>query len=43
MTLHGNVNDLLFVCKSVYETGKQNNINAPIFYDNYEKVIEKIQ
>ncbi len=43
MTLHGNVNDLLFVCKSVYETGKQNNINAPIFYNNYEQEMNKIK
>ena len=29
MTLHGNLNDLLFVCKSVYDKGKENNISAP--------------
>ena len=43
MTLHGNLDDLLFVCKSVYNKGKENNISAPIFYNNYEKVIKKIQ
>lgn len=42
MTLHGNLDDLLFVCKSVYDKGKENNISAPLFYGNYEKVIEKI-
>lgn len=32
MTLHGNVNDLLFVCKSLYETGQSSGIKAPVFY-----------
>ena len=41
MTLHGNLNDLLFVCKSVYDRGKENNVSAPLFYGNYEKVMEK--
>lgn len=43
MTLHGNLDDLLFVCKSVYEQGKKNNISAPLFYSNYEKVLKKIK
>jgi len=38
MTLHSNLQDLLFVCKCVYDEGKKNNICAPIFYENYEKV-----
>ena len=42
MTLHGNIDDLLFVCKSVYDTGKQNNISASLFYNNYEKVLKII-
>ena len=41
MTLHGNLNDLLFVCKSVYDRGKENNVSAPLFYGNYEKVMGK--
>lgn len=43
MTLHGNLDDLLFVCKSVYEKGKENNVSASIFYNNYEKVLKKIK
>ena len=43
MTLHGNIDDLLFVCKSVYEKGKETKVAAPIFYKNYENVIEKIK
>lgn len=42
MTLHGNLDDLLFVCKSVYDKGKENNVSAPIFYRNYENVLKKI-
>jgi len=38
MTLHSNLQDLLFVCQCVYDEGKQNNISAPIFYKNYDTV-----
>ena len=41
MTLHGNVDDLLFVCKSVYDEGKHNQISASTFYNHYEKVMKK--
>ncbi|KAG4092286.1 hypothetical protein H8356DRAFT_1703852 [Neocallimastix lanati (nom. inval.)] len=38
MTLHSNLQDLFFVCRCVYEEGKKNNVSAPIFYENYEKL-----
>jgi len=38
MTLHSNLQDLLYVCQCVYGEGKQNNIPAPIFYKNYDIV-----
>lgn len=38
MTLHNNLDDLLFVCKSVYECGRENHVQAPIFYANYSAV-----
>jgi len=38
MTLHSNLKDLLFVCECVYNEGKQNNISAPIFYNNFETI-----
>ena len=41
MTLHGNLDDLLFVCKSVYTEGKRNGVCAPIFYKNYEEVVKR--
>lgn len=42
MTLHNNTEDLLFVCKCLYDTGKQYSINAPIFYNACEKAKEKL-
>jgi len=42
MTLHGNLDDLLFVCKSVFEEGKKNGVKAPVFYKNYENVLSKL-
>ncbi len=36
MTLHSNPDDLLYVCKNVYDCGKQNTLSTPIFYKNCE-------
>jgi len=41
MTLHSNLQDLMYVCQCVYDEGKQNNIPAPLFYENFEKVQSK--
>lgn len=38
MTLHNNLDDLLFVCGNVYKCGKQNNISAPTFYKNCKAI-----
>ena len=42
MSLHGNIDDLLFVCESVYDEGKRNGVHSPIFYGNYEKIREEL-
>lgn len=42
MTLHSNLDDLIYVCQSVYEFGKENNISAPKFYSNFEKIKEDL-
>lgn len=42
MTLHGNTQDLLFVCKCLYDSGKKNQIAAPNFYANCEETMGKI-
>lgn len=41
MTLHNNLNDLLFVCGKIFELGQENSVSAPIFYENYRTVIAK--
>lgn len=41
MTLHSNLQDLLYVCQCVYDEGKKNKIEAPLFYNNYEIVKTK--
>lgn len=40
MTLHSNLDDLLYVCKNVYVCGKQNSVSAPVFYANCEAVFQ---
>jgi len=42
MTLHSNLQDLLYVCKCVYEEGQKNEVKAPIFYNNYEDLVKTI-
>lgn len=42
MTLHSNISDLLYVCKSVYDCGKRNHVEAPLFYSNYEAVQKQL-
>jgi hypothetical protein len=42
MTLHNNLSDLLYVCKTVYDFGKEKGVKAPIFYTAYEKILEKV-
>ena len=41
MTLHGNTDDLLFVCRTVYEQGRGGGIPAPVFYESYEAARDK--
>ena len=41
MTLHGNPDDLLFVCTAVYEHGRAHGIPAPVFYESYQAALSK--
>lgn len=41
MLLHSNIDDLLYVCKSVYCCGKENHIDAPIFNNSYNEIISR--
>ncbi len=42
MTLHNNINDLLYVCKNVYDCGKNNQMDAPLFSRKYNLLEKKI-
>lgn len=42
MTLHGNLPDLLFVCRTLYEEGKAQWVSAPLFYKNIEALEVKL-
>lgn len=42
MTLHSNLGDLLYVCRNVYDCGKRNRVEAPVFYSNYEAVAKRL-
>lgn len=39
MTLHSDVNDILYGCKCVYDEGKKQGLHLPVFYKNIENII----
>lgn len=43
MLLHNNAYDLIYICKSVYDCGKQLNVKAPLFYKNCEICLDKLR
>ncbi|MDI6618316.1 MAG: hypothetical protein QME45_06510 [Clostridiales bacterium] len=42
MMLHSNIDDLLYVCRNVYDYGKSNHVEASLFYANYETVKKQL-
>ncbi len=42
MTLHNDVNDILYGTRSVFETGKALNVKAPRFYQNMEVILNSM-
>lgn len=38
MTLHSDVNDIMYGCRCVYDEGKKHGLELPLFYGNMEKV-----
>lgn len=38
MMLHNDVKDIMYGCKSIYETGKQEKLDLPLFYSNMDKI-----
>ena len=41
MTLHNDVKDIMYGCKSIYEAGKQENLDLPLFYSNMDKIFNR--
>ena len=39
MTLHSDVNDILYGCRCVYEEGKKQGLDLPLFYKNMESIL----
>jgi len=42
MELHVNLDDLRYVCGSVYEWGKELCVDAPLFYSNYDVFLRRV-
>lgn len=43
MMLHNDVEDIMYGCKSIYEAGKQEKLNLPLFYSNMDKIFDSYQ
>ena len=39
MTLHKDVNDILYGCKCVYDEGKEKGLALPMFYGNMDRIL----
>ena len=42
MTLHSDVNDILYGCKCVYDEGKKRGLELPLFYKNMERIMASL-
>lgn len=42
MELHNNTEDLFYVCKSVYDKGRELDVNTPLLSEKYEKYIANL-
>lgn len=42
MQIHNNVDDLMYVCKSVYDCGQQLQVQAPVFYPYYQSFLKHL-
>ena len=43
MTLHSDVNDILYGCRCVYDEAKSHDLELPLFYWNMDRVFAEIQ
>lgn len=42
MQIHNNADDLMYVCKSVYDCGQQLQVQAPVFYPYYQSFLKHL-
>ena len=42
MTLHNDVNDIMYGCRCVYDEGKKHGLDLPLFYGNIDRVFAEI-
>jgi len=42
MELHNNMDDLFYVCKSVYDKGRELGVNTQLLSEKYEKYIANL-
>ena len=43
MTLHNDVNDIMYGCRCVYDEGKKHGLALPLFYGNMDRVLSAMQ
>lgn len=43
MTLHNDINDIVYGCRCVYDEGKRLGLELPLFYGNIDKVFSEMK
>jgi len=43
MTLHNDINDIMYGCRCVYDEGKKHDLNLPLFYGNMDRILSSNQ
>ena len=43
MTLHNDINDIMYGCRCVYDEGKKHNLDLPLFYGNMDRVLANME
>ena len=42
MTLHNDINDIMYTCRSIYKTEKEKKLDLPLFYSNMDKIFRQL-
>lgn len=43
MTLHNDINDIMYGCRCVYDEGKKHGLDLPLFYGNMDRILSRNQ